>query len=567
MTNSDSDSVDQDDDPLDDIEELIRRKRMSMGTAALHVASIPAPDDPQSRPLRSSMKKSYTATRKPGPPPKKKYRFDLASLARQSKVEAAWTEKQKEYAYLEAINEEPDARPKDPQQGLDRIADQLRGEHGDAQEKGEIVRAMKRIDALQDDIQYHFFKPTTHQPRQKFPTDSLKDSKTWAKIMNNQSSREQAFVTGFVADLMRIASLPDAIIEWLLQDLIYEARHHLSMAYVSVLQIHFKTHHASLDLLRETFLTLAGREDFTSGVDIRAPVSPESPNTRRNPKSLCAARCCSILVGKVCETLPVAEQRRWLHILMLVLLDKGVQEDMSTKLEVQCSLNSLMAATTPDRLDDTCRNLGINILTSTNNPILLHRLLCALPSTEPHLHTFKRRLALAAVMKSEDYLTDSLNEPSLTYTIATHLRRNAKFKIREDTDFAALGARVGMLDIAVGAGFSDFAFVFDRPAALDAEGGGEASAARRRGPQSAAEKAFDEAIDALVGELRVVARNIRDAGAAHMQRTECKGILEKLSYRLEFAARTRPKPKRSIFGVGAMNANVVDMFTRGGAMQ
>lgn len=195
------------------------------------------------------------------------------------------------------------------------------------------------------------------------------------------------------------------------------------------------------------------------------------------------------------------------------------------------------------------RAVGLNILTSVPNPILIHRLLSSLPSSSSETQIFKRRLALSYFMKSEDYLVDSLDNVSITAKVAALLHRNIKFKIRENTDYEGMTARIGILDIAIGAGFSDFDFLIqdtgpiDNPVVSDKMG--------RRPPPSEEEKAFNEAIDSVVAELRLITSNIRDAGAAHMQRIECKGMLDRVSYRLEYAARTRPKPKKSAFGRGS----------------
>lgn len=61
-------------------------------------------------------------------------------------------------------------------------------------------------------------------------------------------------------------------------------------------------------------------------------------------------------------------------------------------------------------------------------------------------------------------------------------------------------------------------------------------------------KAFNAAIDATLNALKATAGHIRDAGAAHMHRTECKSAIDRVMVRLEFGLRTRPRPRRLVFG-------------------
>jgi hypothetical protein len=402
------------------------------------------------------------------------------------------------------------------------------------------------MDALQEEVHYHFFKRTeVENLRIEFPAGSLAETKAWQGIMKDKASREQAFKSGFVADMTRVLPLPDGVIQWILQELLYEKQAQLSLAYVCAIDVHLESTPGSLETLRSALLDMAGREDSTSPLETRSSINTDGHEQPNNSNLLTAVRWCSVLIGKIAKTLATMEQRSWLHILMLVLLDRGVQEDVAVKTEVQHSLAALMDAVPADKLDATIRHVGLSTIASVTNPILVYRLLSSLPSLNGAMHAFKRRLALSCFMKSGDYLSDSLDRVTITSSISALLKKSGKFKIRESTDYAVTGARIGILDIAVSAGFSDFSFLPDTDVEMadtPVMGNG------RRRPPDQEEVEFNEAIDALVAELRMVMSNIRDVGAAHMQRTECKGMIEKLAYRLEYAARTRPKPKKNVFG-------------------
>ncbi|KAF1348696.1 hypothetical protein BDV97DRAFT_354140 [Delphinella strobiligena] len=571
VTNSDSDSMDQDDDEMDEIEEMIKRKRLRM-TLPPHVPETPRPLSPgqpsemrELRSLRKDNKHGSSKSRKPAPSPQKKYKFSLADIGTMHKTETEWGEKKKEYERQSPQEMEDEKGPETNSEGrhkasLDQIADQLEGERGDTQAKTGIVRAMQRMDALEEEVHCHFFQPNHLRPsRPEFPLNALKKNKQWTAVMKDQTSRDHAFTSGFVADMTQILLLPDEIIAWLLQGLLYETQPQLSLACVYALETHFKKKPTSLEPLRETFLHNAGWTNHTPALEIKGSVFTEHHNPSDKSSALSATRWCSILVGKIGKILPPAEQQSWLHLLMLVLLDRDVQENVTVKSEVQTSLTALIDAIPTAKFDATVRNLGLSVIGNVNNAIVLNRLLQSLPSTIPQMHSLKRRIALSYIMKSHGYLTDHVYRLSITSDVVARIRTNKNFKIREHTDFAAMGARIAILDMATGAGFSDFGFLPEESedkADTPVMGAGLA----RRPPPSGDEIAFNDAIDSLASELRALASNIRDAGAAHMQRTECKSMIEKLAYRLDYAARTRPKPKRSAFEVkgasGIMNGFV-----------
>lgn len=111
-----------------------------------------------------------------------------------------------------------------------------------------------------------------------------------------------------------------------------------------------------------------------------------------------------------------------------------------------------------------------------------------------------------------------------------HRLSKPPFTITAKTDYASLSALVMFLDALVDSGFSSFPF-----------------------RDNEEEKVFNENVDALARQLRNLSGRIIDCGASHMRRTECKVVLDRLVYRLEFAVRTRVKPRRNLFGGSTLN--------------
>jgi hypothetical protein len=92
-------------------------------------------------------------------------------------------------------------------------------------------------------------------------------------------------------------------------------------------------------------------------------------------------------------------------------------------------------------------------------------------------------------------------------------------------DYANMTAQTYILDIAI------------------ADGGRPALFASRTH-----EVAFNRKVDKLADRVKAIFASIADTGASHMRRTEAKEALQALHYRLLYAVRTEPRPKKNVFG-------------------
>ena len=62
------------------------------------------------------------------------------------------------------------------------------------------------------------------------------------------------------------------------------------------------------------------------------------------------------------------------------------------------------------------------------------------------------------------------------------------------------------------------------------------------------EPSFNADVDRLADRIKKLFTSIEDSGASHLRRTQAKAGLEALHYRLVYSVRTRPPPKKSMFG-------------------
>lgn len=151
------------------------------------------------------------------------------------------------------------------------------------------------------------------------------------------------------------------------------------------------------------------------------------------------------------------------------------------------------------------------------------RLLQNIHASSHRLILLRRRFALACFFQDIGYLSQQAEDTIDLRDIARHLD-SPQFMTNNETDYAELAAAIGILSIAIDCG--------DPPPL----------------PCATAEKAFNRDIDVLSLKIKSMFADIVDTGASHMRRTEAKEALEAFQYRLSYGVRTKPPPKKSLFG-------------------
>ncbi|KAH0208579.1 hypothetical protein KCU86_g7973, partial [Aureobasidium melanogenum] len=566
VTNSDSDSIDADSDPLDDIDELIRRKRLKM-TPPTTSSETPQRPSTSARELRSSTRRDRTSSSKSKlvQPNRKKYKFSMASLVASHNKDAKSIQKIQEYE--EEYRQEMDLTARQEHElrqasdmNAEEFAAYLQVDDGDDETRERVVRAIERNDVLEKNVQYPFFRHADSRTHLSKPFPNMALSKDWTSSLQVPKAREELFKSGFVADMARVSALPDEIVQWMMSELLQDLEGSLASAYVSTLEHSFSNNSFSTDHLRRQFLLQAGREDLEpdlfSNMSSKPPPAHQRSYVEAMPLRLDWA---CMLLTRLATRLHTAERRSWLTPLMLLLVDPQLEEKLETRLGLQsCIVNLLEADAVSAVQITTVEHVGQRVRAHIPNPILIQHLIGSLPSNTAASHSFKRRLGLASFLKSNMYLKDNLDDLATMKTLTLFLHENRAFKIRDNTDFQKLAARFDTLNVAIGAGFSRFEFRSEATTKNDSPVNTDSTTSRL--PVSEEEGNLNSAMDGLVAELRSIAFNIRDTGATHMRRTECKTAIEKLSYRLEFAARTRPKPKKGIFGAAEGTSDVIRSF-------
>lgn len=167
--------------------------------------------------------------------------------------------------------------------------------------------------------------------------------------------------------------------------------------------------------------------------------------------------------------------------------------------------------------------LSAIIYPSVQDSTLRLLMLQNIPASSSRLSLLRRRLSMAFFFDDETFLSRD-NEHLIDMKLIAHQLRKPRFKIRNDTDYPELAARIAILSIGIESG--------DRP------------------PSECAKQeksAFNDDVDLLTSRINEMFTHIVDTGASHLKRTEAKEVLEAFQSQLLYAIRTKPKAKKGLF--------------------
>ena len=169
----------------------------------------------------------------------KKYKFDLDSLARHRKREEASVEditranamlKSFEQREASAIGAAPSKGPVDA-----TFIDVFMKENGDENDISRLKAAIQRTEAFYHAKSWSFFDEQAEQPlyeQSKFPI--IKDDR-FGRMLGKTSSRQQAFLSGYIGELTMKENLPDDILLWIMDAISLEPRDDLRYSYIATL--------------------------------------------------------------------------------------------------------------------------------------------------------------------------------------------------------------------------------------------------------------------------------------------------------------------------------------------
>ncbi|KAL9086796.1 MAG: hypothetical protein Q9165_006943 [Trypethelium subeluteriae] len=541
VQNSDSEEGDSD-SSLEDIDELVARKKAASALASFQSSSR---FQDSSKPTPPFPTQSTVAARKVNhrvviePESQRSYKFNLGSLVNQFDTDAASKERiERAKNALDIEHEEAkrdeEARKKAKLAGASEhgVLDEscftsvVDGSDGE-EDPQRVMAAMRRTEALQQDLTWHFFDDESElvPKRQPFPSRALPET-GWMTALKESFERQQACLTGFVRDMAKLQELPSEIISWMLDEVMIEPRDDIAYAYMRIIE-------QSPQVLKELFTTnrfdtildeLGAKEKAKRIDEMTHPTFRTKESFPPVPPGLC--RLFEALKSFAKSNEVSAETRSHaLKVLLRLGMDDSVRADGQSMCSLEDTIVALFRGDETWRQDNPLLEIGVSAFATTQHAQLRLRILQCIPNVNSQMEDFRRRLALCFFLNDEAYLSCNLADSSLASRIVDHLRTSPLYDPNPQTDYTNLGALVSILDISIGFGFVSLPF-----SSKDAEAD------------------FNRSIDVLSQQVTALHNGIIDTGASHMKRTEAKNALERLKYRLEFSVRTKPKPKKNVFG-------------------
>jgi hypothetical protein len=156
------------------------------------------------------------------------------------------------------------------------------------------------------------------------------------------------------------------------------------------------------------------------------------------------------------------------------------------------------------------------------------------------------RLAVSFLLQDPGPLTESPKALLSLKRITRLLGRDERFQVRRhrgntEYDYGDLVAIILQLEVCINSALFDLEY--------------------RQGDTVVK---FNEAIDQLAAQIKLIFSSIENTGASHLQRLVARDMLEALHYRMVYSVRSKAPPKKTPFEIipNETNHTIPDMFTR-----
>lgn len=547
-SNSDNDS----DDSLVDLPGLFASRRNPVNSATTMKNSISVPWPP--RPRKELDTLQWTGQKRssdrlnsfgrvpktptvPPPPTDKKYKFSLDTIVKESEESAAM-----EFKVIEVMDklEQEEKLFSSPDKKLIVNENYLASvvEHGEEDEgrAKRVAQAISRTEALEEKLVWHFFNISPASgTRKNFPSDAM-PVEGWKVLLRDPQKRQFAFKTGFVKRMA--ADRQDSqgeMLDWLMSEICHESREDLLHAYIETLIASAEHLETTLTTgkIQELFEILGARRD---AIEVHSSVHPESSLNNTSNRVPFQLQWLLRFLDGLAPSLSNEARSYAIQILTRLCLDNSVWRDCKIQLLIERTLTSLFDNISETELESTLSSVSRILYETIYSPILRNQLISSFPRHSPRTHLFRRRLALSFALEASQHVEKLMVNPKLTDHILLYLTKSPLFRISPSTDYRILSARFTMLDVAIDAGFSDFAWC--------------RSSTQPSREEREMEKQFNVGVDMLAQEIRETMARIVDAGMTSLRRTEAKAAAQRLEQRLTCAVRTREKAARDWFSEG-----------------
>ena len=291
----------------------------------------------------------------------KKYKFDLESLISQKKQEEASMEVFAQASTMLRLLEQrkvsthgaagtagaaSTTRPLDA-----TFIDVVMKEHGDEDEMNRLKAAIRRTEALNHDKLWSFFNEQGREPlfeQSEFPRS---EDDRLGRMLRKSSSRQQAFLSGYVREYATKERLPEEIMLWIMEAICLEARDDLRCSYTVTLADASKD--LSSTLSPERINALFRKIGATvEALDIERPVNPY-PTLSLSIEAISRPNLSSLLdlFRNIASKLGAEARMHLICILCRLILDHSVANNCHVFSAIEDTLASLVESIPQQDLD------------------------------------------------------------------------------------------------------------------------------------------------------------------------------------------------------------------------
>ena len=400
-----------------------------------------------------------------------------------------------------------------------------------------LMSAVSRTEALSTEKTVSFFGPSgmtdwdnREPPEDKFPESAI-PFKLWQS--GDDDARSRLYLSGYLGELGGRGKLTDPLLSWTFRAAVTESDDSLRSAYLGCLKRSspFWTRTSlSAEGVQRCFQTLgAGEDNVKSGQEIKSrhqPVKKDDslPNSRHLLSIL-------DLFQTLCQNMDFLALGKLASVVCRLALDADLMSYGHICSKVEQLLTSLLDLPEEEARSYVADHILGDMGKTLHDPVLQAGILGHLMPTSNTAAQIRLRLAHVFLMGVDTVPTTSKDAFKVSLArLSKQVSTSRDFDTLHPSklDYVALRARTHLLDVAISDGGTPPFF------------------------KTTSERAsFNKSADTLADAIKKTFVRIADAGASHMSRTEAKDILHTLYYRLLFAVRTEPQPKKNIFDSGS----------------
>ncbi|OJJ43139.1 hypothetical protein ASPZODRAFT_74944 [Penicilliopsis zonata CBS 506.65] len=405
----------------------------------------------------------------------------------------------------------------------------------DASDIQRLLHAVRRTEALDQDKAWYFFKQgvssssPSHPLPPKFPASKV-SARTYEAVLRDPTTRARAFQSGTLDVALARHMLPEEVVLWIFQSASSEQRDDLRHAYCRAFKVTSLILPKHIDTL---FETLGATSD---SLDLSKPLIPASSETGSLGHKEFQTQ--SLLLSSLDLLRGTADRfarRTRVHILLILFrlaIDISITSNSIVCSELEGTITALLESGLKPDAENMARQISQAVYDTVNDAEFQARLLRHILPTSDWIALLRCRLAVSFLLRDPAPLTEA-PEAVLDLNRITAVLKEKRFDVKAfkakdqgEYDFGELGAITVLLNIAIDSSWAKL----------------------RAGAEGETNREYNAAVDALADRIKKIFTSIADSGASHLRRTQAKEALEALHYRTVYSIRSKPPPKKTLFG-------------------